>query len=80
MKAENLARRLQKLEAVRQPFNIIDNMSSEQLREFISVTLQDMGGKDAALLALRNDPASDLDTIKMVEDWPGMACFRSRLP
>jgi hypothetical protein len=70
MKAANLARRLQKLEAVRQPFDIIGNMSSEQLREFISMTLQDMGGKDAALLALRNDQASDPDTIKMVEDWP----------
>jgi hypothetical protein len=70
MKAANLARRLQKLEAVRQPFDIFGNMSIEQLREFISVTLQDMGGKDAALIELRNDPGADPDTIKMVEDWP----------
>jgi hypothetical protein len=35
MKAANLARRLQKLEAVRQPFDIFGNMSIEQLREFI---------------------------------------------
>jgi hypothetical protein len=70
MKAANLARRLQKLEAVRQPFDIFGNMSIEQLREFISVTLQDMGGKDAALIELRNDPGVDPDTIKMVEDWP----------
>jgi hypothetical protein len=67
MKAANLGQRLQKLEAVRQPFG---NMSIEQLREFISVTLQDMGGKDAALIELRNDPGADPDTIKMVEDWP----------
>ncbi len=45
-------------------------MSIEQLRESISVTLQDMGGKDAALIELRNDPGADPDTIKMVEDWP----------
>jgi hypothetical protein len=70
MKAANLARRLQKLEAVRQPFDIFGNMSIEQLREFISVTLQDMGGKDAALIELRNDPGTDPDTIKMAEDWP----------
>ncbi len=70
MKAANLARRLQKLEAVRQPFDILGNMNIEQLREFISVTLQDMGGKDAVLIELRNDPGADPDTIKMVEDWP----------
>jgi hypothetical protein len=45
MKGANLARRLQKLEAVRQPFDNFGNMSIEQLREFISVTLQVMGGK-----------------------------------
>jgi hypothetical protein len=28
------------------------------------------GGKDAALIELRNDPGADPDTIKMVEDWP----------
>lgn len=77
MKAANLARRLQKLEAVRQPFDIFGNMSIEQLREFISVTLQDMGGKDAALIELRNDPGADPDTIKMVEDWPaGLKAWR----
>jgi hypothetical protein len=73
MKAANLARRLQKLEAVRQPFDIFGNMSIEQLREFISVTLQDMGGKEAALIELRNDPGADPDTIahglKLLKKW-----------
>jgi hypothetical protein len=42
-----LARRLQKLEA-RAPSdsNNIANMSEQQLREFISITLQELGGRD----------------------------------
>ena len=33
-------------------------------------TLEDLGGKDAALVALRAFPESDAETIKMVEGWP----------
>jgi hypothetical protein len=33
-------------------------MSEQQLREFISITLQQLGGRDAALVALRNDPGN----------------------
>jgi hypothetical protein len=67
-----LARRLQKLEEARAPSdsNNIANMSEQQLREFISITLQELGGRDAALVALRDDPGTDPETIKMVEDWP----------
>jgi hypothetical protein len=52
-----------------------------QLREFISITLQELGGRDAALVALRDDPGTDPETIRMVEDgriasggvWPDLA-------
>ena len=72
MRASSIERRIERLEAVREPFDPegIANMSADQLREWMDKTLEELGGKDAALIALRAFPESDPDTIKMVEDWP----------
>jgi hypothetical protein len=71
MTIATLARRLEKLEAAQQPSDPdnIASMNVEQLREYLTATLEDMGGKAAVLAALRDDPGSAPETIKMFEDW-----------
>ena len=68
----NLARRLERLETARGPFDAhgIAAMNGEELRAYVARTLQEIGGRDAVLSALRADPGTDSDTIKMVEAWP----------
>jgi hypothetical protein len=68
----NFARRLERLETARGPFDAdgIATMNGEELRAYVARTLQDLGGQDAALSALRADPTADPETIKMLEDWP----------
>jgi hypothetical protein len=68
----NFARRLEKLEKAQGTFDVhgIATMNGEELREYIAATLQALGGRDAALSALRAHPVTDSDTIKMVEAWP----------
>jgi hypothetical protein len=68
----NFARRLERLETARGPFDAkgIATMNGEELRAFVARTLQELGGQGAALVALRSDPATDPGTLKMVEAWP----------
>ena len=68
----NFARRLEKLETARGPLDAhgIATMNGQELRTYVARTLQELGGQDAALSALRADPATDPDTFKMVEAWP----------
>jgi hypothetical protein len=67
----NFARRLERLETARGPFDAdgIATMNGEELRAYVARTLQDLGGKDAALSALRAAAASP-ETIKIMEAWP----------
>jgi hypothetical protein len=62
----NFARRLARLETARGPFDPdgIATMNDKELRAFVARTLQEFGGQDAALSALRADPATDPDTLK----------------
>jgi hypothetical protein len=68
----NFAQRLERLETGRRPFGAdgIATMNGEQLRVHVARTLQGLGGQAAALDSLRADPATDPDTLKMVEAWP----------
>ena len=67
----NLARRLDKLEKARGDLDVdgIRTMTGEELRAYVERSIQEQGGRDAVLAALR---AADMDpnTIKMVADWP----------
>lgn len=68
----NLERRLARLETARGPFDPdgISTMNGKELRAYVERALQEQGGRDAVLSTLRAHPDADLDTIKMVEDWP----------